>query len=108
VALAVQFYLTVNFYFQFAVTCAILVIAVVALINCLTQRADAFPVVGSLTKVQWVLILLACVLASLGCGILYPNPFTFLFLMAAITATAVYLLDVRPALRDTTNGSGNW
>jgi hypothetical protein len=35
--------------------------------------------------------------------------FTFALLaFVAITAAAIYMLDVRPALRDATNGSGNW
>jgi hypothetical protein len=35
------------------------------------------------------------------------GPFS-IFALAALAAAAVYLLDVRPALREATDGSGNW
>ena len=34
--------------------------------------------------------------------------FLSIFGLAAITAAAIYLLDVRPALRDATDGTGPW
>jgi len=102
-ALAVIFYWQVENYLTWALLIAMVVIEVVALLNCLTQRADAFPVVGSLSKNQWIAILLASAIATIICGISFP-----LLAYIAITAAAVYMLDVRPALRDATNGSGNW
>lgn len=102
-ALAVIFYDDVTFYLTWLLLIAMVIIEVVALVNCLSQRADAFPVVGSLSKNQWSAILLASVIATILCT------FTFqLLAFIAITAAAVYMLDVRPALRDATNGSGNW
>ena len=102
-ALAVIFYDDVVRYLNWVIIVALFVIEVVALVNCLSQRADAFPVVGSLSKNQWTAILLASAIATILCG------FTFqLLAFIAITAAAVYMLDVRPALRDATNGSGNW
>ena len=77
------------------------------MINCLTQRADAFPVVGSLSKNAWtgnprrVGARDACLLPPQRQGI-------SIFAFAAITAAAIYMLDVRPALRDATDGSGGW
>jgi hypothetical protein len=82
------------------------VLEVVALVNCLTQRADAFPVVGSLSKNTWLAILGGVTILTLLCG-LGPAPFS-IFAIIGITAAAIYLLDVRPALRDATDGSGNW
>lgn len=109
VALAVLFFLDVQKYLDLVITYALLVIEVFALINCLTQRADAFPVVGNLSKNQWLGILLGAVVVTTMCGLLLPVfLFRIVFLMAAITAAAVYLLDVRPALRDVTNGRGGW
>jgi Protein of unknown function (DUF2516). len=109
VALALVFFDDVQYYLDLVITYALLVIEVVALINCMTQRADAFPVVGNLSKNQWLAILLGAVLVTLMCGLLLPAPiFRIILLMAAITAAAVYLLDVRPALRDVTNGRGGW
>jgi hypothetical protein len=107
VALAVEFYRVAAFYINLSVTFALVVIETVALINCLTQRADAFPVVGSLSKTAWTGILLASVLVTAACGFLFGQTIS-IFAFAAITASAIYLLDVRPALRDATNGSGGW
>jgi hypothetical protein len=84
------------------------VLEVIALVNCLTQRAEAFPVVGPLSKNGWLAILSVAALVTLICGVaLGTGPFS-IFTLAAITAAAVYLLDVRPALREATDGSGNW
>jgi hypothetical protein len=103
VSLAVIFYNTVTLYLTWLILIGMVIIEVVALVNCLSQRADAFPVVGSLSKNQWTAILLGSVIATILCT------FTFALLaFVAITAAAIYMLDVRPALRDATNGSGNW
>jgi hypothetical protein len=106
VTLAFVFYGAAAGWISLIVTVALLVIEVVALINCLTQKADAFPVVGSLSKNAWTGILLASVLATLVCW--YVGQTLSIFAFAAITAAAIYMLDVRPALRDASNGSGNW
>ena len=78
-----------------------------AVVHCLTQRADAFPVVGSLSKGGWLAILAGAVLVTLVCG----NPAfggISMFAFIAVGAALIYLLDVRPALRDATDGSGSW
>jgi hypothetical protein len=103
-ALAVLFYADVTFYLTWLIVLAMVIIEVVALVNCLSQRADAFPVVGSLSKNQWTAILLASVIGTVLCTYVGFQLVAFI----AITAAAVYMLDVRPALRDATNGSGNW
>jgi len=81
---------------------AFLIIEVFAFINCLTQRGAAFPAIGTLPKGAW--------LAIIGGSVLVTLLFNGLGLLAyiAITATALYLLDVRPALRGTVDGSGSW
>ena len=107
VVLAVIFYRDVEIWFNFVLTIALVLIEAFALINCVTQRADAFPVVGSLSKNGWLGILLASVLVTAICGFGFGQTIS-IFAFAAITAAAVYLLDVRPALRDATNGSGGW
>jgi hypothetical protein len=106
VVLAYEFYYVVEAWFNLFVTIVLVVIEVVALINCLSQRADAFPVVGSLSKNAWTGILLASALVTAICG--YYGQTISIFAFAAITAAGVYMLDVRPALRDATNGSGGW
>jgi hypothetical protein len=105
-AAAPVFYNTVTWYVTVAILIVFLVIEIVAFVNCLTQRADAFPVVGSLSKNAWVAILGGSVLLTLLCTLFSSGISIFAF--AAITATAIYMLDVRPALRDATSGSGSW
>jgi len=106
-ALAAVFYVQVTGYVTLAILIVFLVIEIVAFVNCLTQRADAFPVVGSLSKNAWVAILGGSVLLTLLCTTLSGASIS-IFALAAITATAIYMLDVRPALREATNGSGSW
>src|SRR5258706_9878590 len=105
-ALAAIFYAQVAYYVTLAILIVFLVIEIVAFVNCLTQRADAFPVVGKLSKNAWMAILGGSVLLTLLCTI--SSTGLSIFALAAITATAIYMLDVRPALRDATNGSGSW
>jgi Protein of unknown function (DUF2516) len=83
-----------------------LVVEIVAFVNCLTQRADAFPVVGSMSKTGWLAILGGSILATLICSLSFND--MSIFALAAITAAAIYMLDVRPALRDATDGTGSW
>jgi hypothetical protein len=83
------------------------VLEVVALVNCLTQRADAFPVVGPLSKNAWLAILGGVTMLTLLCVALGQISVS-IFAAIGITAAAIYLLDVRPALREATDGSGNW
>jgi hypothetical protein len=106
-ALAAVFYVQVTGYVTLAILIVFLVIEIVAFVNCLTQRADAFPVVGSLSKNAWIAILGGSVLLTLLCTTLSGANIS-IFALAAITATAIYMLDVRPALREATNGSGSW
>ncbi len=107
VALALLFYGDVAYYVNLLVTIALVVIEAAALINCMTQRADAFPIVGSLSKNAWLGILAAALLVTLVCGFVFGQTIS-IFAFAAITAAAIYMLDVRPGLRDATNGSGGW
>lgn len=84
------------------ITLGTLVIGVIAFIHCATQRADAFPAIGTLQKPAWLAIIGAStVMALLTRGFL-------LFNLIALAAAALYLLDVRPGLRDITNGHGSW
>jgi hypothetical protein len=74
-----------------------------AFVHCAIQRPDAFGAVGTLSKGLWLAliggtVLLSMVFFSLG----------MLFTLIAVTAALVYLLDVRPAIREITNGGGAW
>jgi len=74
-----------------------------ALIHCALQRVDAFAAVGTLSKPVWLLLLggtlLLTVLVSCGAG----GPGSLLALIA-LTAALVYLLDIRPAIREISGG----
>lgn len=88
---------------QLAVLLASLALEAWAFVHCLLQRPDAFPAVGTLTKGVWLAIIAATVLASLVFSFLGT-----LFTLIAVIAALVYLLDIRPAIREITNGGGRW
>jgi hypothetical protein len=101
------FYDDVRYYVSVVTMIVFLAVEGWAVVHCLTQRADAFPVVGSLSKGGWLAILAGAVLVTLVCG----NPGfggISMFAFIAVGAALIYLLDVRPALRDATDGSGSW
>lgn len=80
-----------------------LVIEVWAFVSCLTQRSDAFPAVGTLPKGAWLAIIggtaLLSAISLAGVSIIG---------LIAIAGAAIYLLDVRPAIRDVVDGHGPW
>ncbi|HEX3733436.1 MAG TPA: DUF2516 family protein [Mycobacteriales bacterium] len=84
-----------------AILLASLIVVLWAFIHCARQRSDAFPAVGTLTKGTWLLIIAGTALLSLLFSALSP-----LFGLVALTASLIYLLDVRPAIKDAI--SGNW
>jgi hypothetical protein len=77
-------------------------VEVVAFVNCLTQRAEAFPVVGSVPKGGWLALTGGAIFFTALLGLI-----SFLGLIA-VAAALIYLLDVRPALRDAVDGHGSW
>jgi hypothetical protein len=81
-----------------------LAIEVFAIVHCLTQRAEAFPAIGTLSKPAWIGLIAGTALLAV---LLSFGPLGIFSLIAAGVA-AVYVLDVRPALRDVTDGRGNW
>ncbi len=86
----------------------VLVVEIVAFVNCLTQKAEAFPVVGSISKGGWLGITGASVFFTLILGPALITGIFAIFGMIAVAAALVYLLDVRPALRDAVDGHGSW
>ena len=74
-----------------------------ALIDAATRPAAAFPAAGKLTKVIWTAILAVAVVFDLLLGFGVLGLFGLLGLIAAI----VYLVDVRPAVREVRPG-GSW
>src|SRR5688572_24219357 len=103
---AVPFVFTIKFALDLAIFFATMVVALWAFVHCLLQRSDAFPAIGTLPKGAWLAIIgVATALAALMLpGFGYIN----IFGMIAVAAACVYLLDVRPALRDVTGGRGSW
>jgi hypothetical protein len=75
---------------------------VVALIDATRHRADAFVAASKQTKQRWLIIL--AVAAAIGfVSLLSPLN---IFNLIAFVAAAVYLVDVRPALRQVTGRGG--
>jgi hypothetical protein len=70
-----------------------------ALLDCLMRKTAAFPAVQKLTKPAWVAILaISGVIGTFASPPAYP-----LSLISAVVA-AVYLADVRPAVREVSGG----
>lgn len=70
-----------------------------AIVDCATRKTAAFPAADKLTKPVWLLIL---VLAGL-LGTFASDPLWPLSLISTVAA-AVYLADVRPAVREIAGG----
>ena len=79
---------------------AILILKLYALIDALIRPASSYVAAGKQTKVFWAVILTIALLVN-----------GFFFGLAAIVAAIVYLVDVRPAIRELRGGgsdSGGW
>jgi len=101
------FYGSVIGYLNVVLWLLCLVVEAAALLHCVVQRAEAFPAIGTMSKTAW--------LALIGGGLLLTaiSPYLLggvlsIFPLIAIGIAAVYLLDVRPALRDAVDGHGSW
>lgn len=73
-----------------------------ALVDCITRKAPAFPAAGKLTKPTWIL-LTAVAVAPVALLQDVLNLLTFI----GIIVSAVYLTDVRPAVREI-SGPSRW
>jgi hypothetical protein len=99
---AMDFAYPIQYWVDRAILVVVLVVEIVAFVNCLTQRSEAFPVVGSIPKGGWLAITFAAIFFTLFLGLFS------IFGWVAVAAALVYLLDVRPALRDAVDGHGSW
>jgi hypothetical protein len=97
-----NFAFPITTWFLYGLNVVILAVELFAFINCATQRADAFSAVGSISKGGWLALTGGALLFTLLLG------FVTLFGTIAVAAALVYLLDVRPALRDAVDGHGPW
>ncbi|MEU4213901.1 DUF2516 family protein [Actinoplanes sp. NPDC026623] len=90
-------------YLNLAILIMSMVVQIVALIHCVTQRGDGFQAIGTLPKGAWVAILAGCLILTLLIG----GPLR-LFALIGIAAALIYLLDVRRGLKDLSDGTGFW
>jgi pyrroline-5-carboxylate reductase len=78
--------------------------ALYALVHSVSQRADAFTAAGKLSKPAWVGINAAALLVTVLSGV---GPGSILGIIA-VTAVLVYIVDVRPAVREVSGGGSSW
>jgi hypothetical protein len=76
---------------------------VFAFVDALRHRSDAYVAAGKQTKQLWVIIL--GVATAIG-FVVFLNPLGFIGIIAFVAA-AVYLADVRPALRSASGRGGS-
>ena len=94
----------VVYYTNYALAIGGLVITLLACVHCLLQRPEAFAAIGTFSKGVWMLLTGGSVLAAL----ISLAPDLGILGLIAVTIAAIYLLDVRPALRDAVDGHGPW
>lgn len=96
---APMFYADVAFVLLRVLHVACLLLEVFAFAHCVTQRKEAFQLVGQLPKGGW--------LAILGFSIVFTGLVGYANMVGLlpVAAAGVYLLDTRPALRDATDGA---
>jgi hypothetical protein len=70
-----------------------------ALVDCVTRKAAAFQAADKLTKPSWLLILAAAGLLGT-----FASPPLWPISLISVVAAAVYLADVRPAVREIAGG----
>jgi hypothetical protein len=91
-------------YVSLALDVVCIVVELWALIHCALQRSDAFAAIGTLSKTMWLGLLAVTLLLSV---VLTFGAFSQMFVLIALAAALVYLLDIRPALKDITSGGGS-
>ncbi|TWV52738.1 DUF2516 family protein [Streptomyces misionensis] len=78
----------------------LMALAAFALVDAAVRREDAFRAADKQNKVFWLIILGIALVVSILFSILSILP------IAGAVASIVYIVDVRPALRHVTGGSG--
>jgi hypothetical protein len=83
----------------FALGALAFVAQLLALLDASRHRPDAFIAAGKMTKQRWLIILgIAAAIGFVSLGGLFLSPLNFLNVIGFVAA-AVYLVDVKPALR---------
>jgi Protein of unknown function (DUF2516) len=100
------------YYFGLAVYLLTVIIEGLAFVHCVTRKGTAFPVVSSISKGGWTLMIGVAFLITALTGVTFLSiSANFLYVLVAFVGfviAAVYLLDIRPALRDALDGRGGW
>ena len=86
-----------------ALNAILLVFSAWAFVSCLRTRPDAFPAIGRRSKGLWAVLTGLAAFYALG-GVLVAAAPTGLFAIAATVITAVYMLDIRPKIKEITGG----
>jgi hypothetical protein len=82
---------------------AVVALALWALVDALMRPAPHYVAAGKLTKPAWAgITALAMVIAY------FTQPLAGFFWVPAVVASAVYLVDVRPALKGLRRGNSRW
>jgi Protein of unknown function (DUF2516) len=82
-----------------ALRLACLALVIWGLIDAATRRADAFPAASKQTKPFWLVVLGVSLGVELFFGVMS------FFGIPAVVASIVYLVDVRPRVREVSRGS---
>ncbi|HEY9474944.1 MAG TPA: DUF2516 family protein [Mycobacteriales bacterium] len=85
-----------------AVYVGVLIAEACALVDCVRRPTATFVAAGKLTKPAWVAITAVALVSSLYFGIFG------LLGLAGIIAAVVYLVDVRPAIKEVQGGGNRW
>jgi hypothetical protein len=102
-ASAPVFYTTVTLYVYLVLVGIAIIVELIAFAHAVTRRAAAFPAIGSVPKGGWVALTAGAFVLTALFGWAGSA-----FGAVAVAISLVYLLDVRPALRDAVDGRGGW
>lgn len=94
------------YYLFWAVAIVAFVVEVWAIIDAVRRPTGAYAAAGKLTKQKWLIILTVALLIGLAGAVALLSILSMLPIIAFIAA-AVYLTDVRPAVRQYGGGSSS-
>ncbi|GLY03219.1 MULTISPECIES: DUF2516 family protein [Actinoplanes] len=97
------FFADVRYYIDVTVFLVAVIVQAIALIHCLTQRGPGFQALGTLPKGAWAAIIAVCLVITV-----LTSGRILMISMIGIAAALIYLLDVRPGLKDLSDGKGLW
>jgi hypothetical protein len=93
-------------WFFYALTLAAFVVEAWAFIDAIRRPTAAFPLAGKQTKQIWLIILGIATVIGLF-GVTYGVSIVSILPIAAFVAASIYLVDVRPKVREIKNGGSS-